>query len=180
MQKWRNWQTRRLQVPVVAIQCGFKSHLLHEQKDQLERVGLFLFVPRSPLNPGFKVSSDWRPASVGSTGKRSTGPFSFSVSPHLLHESIFDFPWQCQKTKVDISSFRVHNTGMKRRLWWLTVARLSTVLHDDVRDGFDVRFRQIDNFLNRFKKLPIRQYFFTLFSVILRRIPCLEMSQLIN
>ena len=29
MRKWRNWQTRRLQVPVVAISCGFKSHLLH-------------------------------------------------------------------------------------------------------------------------------------------------------
>ena len=29
MQEWRNWQTRRLQVPVVAISCGFKSHLLH-------------------------------------------------------------------------------------------------------------------------------------------------------
>ena len=29
MRKWRNWQTRRLQVPVVAIPCGFKSHLLH-------------------------------------------------------------------------------------------------------------------------------------------------------
>lgn len=28
-QKWRNWQTHRLQVPVVAIPCGFKSHLLH-------------------------------------------------------------------------------------------------------------------------------------------------------
>lgn len=28
-QEWRNWQTRRLQVPVVAISCGFKSHLLH-------------------------------------------------------------------------------------------------------------------------------------------------------
>ena len=29
MQEWRNWQTRRLQVPVVARSCGFKSHLLH-------------------------------------------------------------------------------------------------------------------------------------------------------
>ena len=29
MQKWRNWQTRRLQVPVAAMSCGFKSHLLH-------------------------------------------------------------------------------------------------------------------------------------------------------
>ncbi len=27
-QEWRNWQTRRLQVPVVARLCGFKSHLL--------------------------------------------------------------------------------------------------------------------------------------------------------
>ena len=25
MQEWRNWQTRRLQVPVVARSCGFKS-----------------------------------------------------------------------------------------------------------------------------------------------------------
>ncbi len=29
MQEWRNWQTRRLQVPVVAISCGFKSRFLH-------------------------------------------------------------------------------------------------------------------------------------------------------
>ena len=29
VQEWRNWQTRRLQVPVVARSCGFKSHLLH-------------------------------------------------------------------------------------------------------------------------------------------------------
>ena len=28
VQEWRNWQTRRLQVPVVATSCGFKSHLL--------------------------------------------------------------------------------------------------------------------------------------------------------
>ena len=28
-QEWRNWQTRRLQVPVVAISCGFKSRFLH-------------------------------------------------------------------------------------------------------------------------------------------------------
>ena len=29
VQEWRNWQTRRLQVPVVAILCGFKSRFLH-------------------------------------------------------------------------------------------------------------------------------------------------------
>ena len=27
-QEWRNRQTRRLQVPVAAMSCGFKSHLL--------------------------------------------------------------------------------------------------------------------------------------------------------
>ena len=29
MQKWRNWQTRTVQVRVVVIPCGFDSHLLH-------------------------------------------------------------------------------------------------------------------------------------------------------
>ena len=38
VQEWRNWQTRRLQVPVVAISCGFKSRFLH-----------YFFVFRSPL-----------------------------------------------------------------------------------------------------------------------------------
>ena len=28
-QKWRNWQTRTVQVRVVVIPCGFDSHLLH-------------------------------------------------------------------------------------------------------------------------------------------------------
>ena len=28
LQKWRNWQTRTVQVRMVAILCGFKSHLL--------------------------------------------------------------------------------------------------------------------------------------------------------
>ena len=37
MQEWRNWQPRRLQVPVVARSCGFKSHFLHS----------FLFYPKS-------------------------------------------------------------------------------------------------------------------------------------
>ena len=35
MQKWRNWQTRRLQVPVAAMSCGFKSHLLHLQSRKI-------------------------------------------------------------------------------------------------------------------------------------------------
>ena len=40
MRKWRNWQTRRLQVPVVAISCGFKSHLLH--RESLDCIKAFL------------------------------------------------------------------------------------------------------------------------------------------
>jgi hypothetical protein len=42
MQEWRNWQTRRLQVPVVAISCGFKSHLLH--KKSLDDIKAFLLL----------------------------------------------------------------------------------------------------------------------------------------
>ena len=41
-QEWWNWQTRRLQVPVVAISCGFKSHLLHELKGRCSGVCLLL------------------------------------------------------------------------------------------------------------------------------------------
>ena len=29
MPKWRNWQTRRTQNPVLATECGFDSHLRH-------------------------------------------------------------------------------------------------------------------------------------------------------
>ena len=45
-QEWRNWQTRRLQVPVVAISCGFKSHLLHSVKreEALIDIGVSLFL----------------------------------------------------------------------------------------------------------------------------------------
>ena len=32
MQVWRNWQTRQIQVLVIAISCGFKSHHLHHEK----------------------------------------------------------------------------------------------------------------------------------------------------
>lgn len=32
MRTWRNWQTRRIQVPVVAILCGFKSHRPHQKE----------------------------------------------------------------------------------------------------------------------------------------------------
>ena len=38
VQEWRNWQTRRLQVPVAAMSCGFKSHLLHSLKRERAEV----------------------------------------------------------------------------------------------------------------------------------------------
>ena len=44
-QEWWNRQTRRLQVPVVAIPCGFKSHLLHRRdtiSDLAYRIFLYL------------------------------------------------------------------------------------------------------------------------------------------
>ena len=43
MQEWRNWQTRRLQVPVVAISCGFKSHFLHLSEAEEFFLRLFLY-----------------------------------------------------------------------------------------------------------------------------------------
>ena len=41
MRRWRNWQTRWIQVPVVAILCGFKSHPPH-QKKQFFRTAFFI------------------------------------------------------------------------------------------------------------------------------------------
>ena len=60
MQEWRNWQTRRLQVPVVARSCGFKSHLLH-----------YFFLPKTGVllkrssysiykTPDLKTASEFR------------------------------------------------------------------------------------------------------------------------
>ena len=43
MRKWRNWQTRRLQVPVVAIPCGFKSRLPHSSFCKVRVTYNFIF-----------------------------------------------------------------------------------------------------------------------------------------
>ena len=89
-QKWRNWQTRRLQVPVVAISCGFKSHLLHynakQTRFQMEAGLFFLFLiylfPISISETGiseyqdvrsFRLISSW-PA-FGATSCISAWPF---------------------------------------------------------------------------------------------------------
>ena len=36
-QKWRNWQTRTVQVRVVVIPCGFDSHLLQAEEKLFDR-----------------------------------------------------------------------------------------------------------------------------------------------
>ena len=53
------WQTRRFQVPVVEIPCGFNSHLSHQSvgtNKKMTRIGqcsnrYFLFFPTSPFSP---------------------------------------------------------------------------------------------------------------------------------
>ena len=75
MQEWRNWQTRRLQVPVVARSCGFKSHLLHS----------FLFqVHIKPLHYFFALRiKNW-----------SGGPIRIALmgSVKTFRQGIFIFP----------------------------------------------------------------------------------------
>ena len=55
LQEWWNWQTRRLQVPVVAIPCGFKSHLLHwksaKSNTSCSGSALFVFLFRNGEKP---------------------------------------------------------------------------------------------------------------------------------
>ena len=51
MRRWRNWQTRWIQVPVVAILCGFKSHPPHQKSSSF---GL-LFLLRKQHKSHFAV-----------------------------------------------------------------------------------------------------------------------------
>ena len=59
MQKWRNWQTRTVQVRVVAIPWGFKSLLLHWQRNLFPEGNRFfrildrvdLYTKTSPEDP---------------------------------------------------------------------------------------------------------------------------------
>ena len=48
MRKCRNWQTSKTKDLVVAIPCGFKSHLPHENREEVRRGSLafFLFTKR--------------------------------------------------------------------------------------------------------------------------------------
>ena len=50
--KWWNWQTRRTQNPMVAIPCGFKSHLRHQniQPPDIRVVVILQHNPNTILN----------------------------------------------------------------------------------------------------------------------------------
>ena len=87
MRMWRNWQTHETQNLAVATSCGFKSH--HPQEDEKSRQGVnpcLLFLAScgcpQPMGSRSRQLRLRRTGSVGSAGKRSTGPFSVSASPH--------------------------------------------------------------------------------------------------
>ena len=85
MQKCWNWQTGKTKDLVLVTTCGFKSHLLHYKKRARPlRLSPFCFICRGgPRTHGFEGLLGIIASSVRSVGKRSTGPFSFSTSPHL-------------------------------------------------------------------------------------------------
>ena len=72
MQEWRNWQTRRLQVPVVARSCGFKSHLLH----------YFLFTGSLDLTEDSRIF----------LYRKSNDFCHTAVPPHIITQRIFLLP----------------------------------------------------------------------------------------
>ena len=77
VQEWRNWQTRRLQVPVVATQCGFKSHLLHLRGSvgigRRARLRILCWLQRVGSSPIFRITRNGSSAgmSVRLTRERS-------------------------------------------------------------------------------------------------------------
>ena len=75
MQKWRNWQTRTVQVRVVVIPCGFDSHLLQaESRNFHDGDSCFSFIP-------FPAAD--RP------GGRQTGPAADRPAPPGLPASAY-------------------------------------------------------------------------------------------
>ena len=53
--EWRNWQTRRIQVPVSERMCGFKSRLAHQIDSFEERH------PEAQDPPSRASGPDWNP-----------------------------------------------------------------------------------------------------------------------
>ena len=93
-QEWRNWQTRRLQVPVTARPCGFKSHLLHKRRGITFVIPLLLC--RSDLEPVEKClkwsqgTESWDHFPTGSRSprhKRLVGP----LGGKKVHRTFFFF-----------------------------------------------------------------------------------------
>ena len=52
MQKWRNWQTRTVQVRVVVIPCGFDSHLLQAESRNFHDGDSFFCLSHFPRQTG--------------------------------------------------------------------------------------------------------------------------------
>ncbi len=78
--KWRNWQTRWIQNPVIAISCGFESHLRH----------LFPISDRQLLE--IQGEDELRSAvhkAIGPTGPTQFGCGSPSPILYVLYE-----PWR--------------------------------------------------------------------------------------
>ena len=88
MRKCRNWQTSKTKdlVLIASVWVQVPSSALNKKTQVLPES--FLFNTEESLEAhGFKVSSAREaPSSVGSAGKRSTGSFSVSTSPHLPHK----------------------------------------------------------------------------------------------
>ncbi len=68
-----------VQVPSPAVKIMTQTYI----------VWVIIFYAEESLDPKAQGLLDINVSSVGSTGKRSTGPFSVFVSPHLLHVTNF-------------------------------------------------------------------------------------------
>ena len=92
VQEWRNWQTRRLQVPVVAISCGFKSRFLHY---------FFVFVQTTSVLYLFSAIAK---RSLHSRFSVNTATFSFISYYNCSIPSQFPFIFQAQMLHTGESS----------------------------------------------------------------------------
>ena len=92
VQEWRNWQTRRLQVPVVAISCGFKSRFLHY---------FFVFVQAASVLYLFSAIVK---RSLHSHFSVNTATFSFISYYNCSIPSQFPFIFQAQMLHTGESS----------------------------------------------------------------------------
>ncbi len=101
-QEWRNWQTRRLQVPVTARPCGFKSHLLHKRRGCRWHP---LLLCRSDLEP-VGSRSPRRKRLVGPLGGKKVHRtfFFFRLAPSPAYRRILEPVGKCLKWSLGTES----------------------------------------------------------------------------